>query len=34
MDRHHIVIKGAAEHNLKHINLEIPKDSLVVITGV
>ncbi|HET6372442.1 MAG TPA: excinuclease ABC subunit UvrA [Candidatus Polarisedimenticolia bacterium] len=34
MDRHRIVIKGAAEHNLKHIDLEIPKDSLVVITGV
>jgi len=29
-----IVIKGAAEHNLKRIDLEIPKDRLVVITGV
>jgi excinuclease ABC subunit A len=34
MDRHRIVIKGAAEHNLKRLDLEIPKDSLVVITGV
>ena len=34
MNRHRIIIKGAAEHNLKHINLEIPKDRLVVITGV
>src|SRR5262245_31862785 len=34
MDRHRIVIKGASEHNLKGIDLEIPKDSLVVITGV
>ncbi len=34
MDRHRILIKGAAEHNLKRLDLEIPKDSLVVITGV
>ena len=29
-----IVIKGAREHNLKNINLTIPRDKLVVITGV
>ena len=29
-----IVITGAAEHNLKQIDLEIPRDQLVVITGV
>ena len=29
-----IVIKGAKEHNLKDINLEIPRDKLVVITGL
>jgi excinuclease ABC subunit A len=29
-----IVIKGACEHNLKGIDLEIPRDKLVVITGV
>src|SRR5258707_14988146 len=29
-----IVIKGAREHNLKNIDLEIPRDRLVVITGV
>ena len=29
-----IVIKGAKEHNLKNINLEIPRDKLVVITGL
>ena len=29
-----IVIKGAKEHNLKSINLEIPRDKLVVITGL
>ncbi len=29
-----IVIKGAKEHNLKNVNLEVPKDKLVVITGL
>ena len=29
-----IVIKGAKEHNLKNINLEIPRDKLVVLTGL
>ncbi len=29
-----IKIKGAREHNLKNIDLEIPRDSLVVITGL
>lgn len=29
-----ILIKGAAEHNLKNINLEIPRNELVVFTGV
>lgn len=29
-----IVIKGAREHNLKGIDLEIPRDKLVVLTGV
>ena len=29
-----IVIKGAKEHNLKNINVEIPRDKLVVITGL
>ncbi len=29
-----IIIKGAREHNLKDINLEIPKNKLVVFTGV
>ena len=29
-----IVIKGAKEHNLKNISLEIPKEKLVVITGL
>ena len=29
-----IIIKGAKEHNLKNINVEIPRDKLVVITGL
>ena len=29
-----IIIKGAREHNLKNIDIEIPKNKFVVITGV
>jgi excinuclease ABC subunit A len=29
-----LVIRGAREHNLKNIDLEIPRDKLVVITGL
>jgi len=29
-----IMIKGAREHNLKNINLEIPRNKLIVITGL
>ena len=29
-----IFVKGAREHNLKNIDVEIPRDSLVVITGL
>ncbi|MCI5106732.1 MAG: excinuclease ABC subunit UvrA [Pseudomonadales bacterium] len=29
-----IVVRGARTHNLKNINLEIPRDKLVVITGL
>jgi len=29
-----IVVKGAREHNLKNIDVEIPRDQLVVITGL
>jgi len=32
--RDKITIKGAREHNLKNINLEIPRDKLVVFTGL
>lgn len=29
-----IIIRGAREHNLKNVDLEIPRDSFVVITGL
>ncbi len=32
--RNNIYIKGACEHNLKNIDVEIPRDKLVVITGL
>lgn len=34
MSNDEIVIRGAREHNLKNINLTIPKNKLVVITGL
>lgn len=34
MTERKIVIKGANEHNLKNVDLEIPRDKLVVITGL
>ncbi|MFP6639343.1 MAG: excinuclease ABC subunit UvrA, partial [Myxococcota bacterium] len=34
MELDHILIKGAREHNLKNIDLRIPKKRLVVLTGV
>ncbi len=30
----HIAVRGAREHNLKNIDVEIPRDKLVVITGL
>ena len=34
MEKDSIIIKGAREHNLKNIDLEIPRDSFTVITGL
>jgi excinuclease ABC subunit A len=34
MPQNKIIIKGAKEHNLKNIDLEIPRNRLVVVTGV
>jgi len=34
MSRDSIFVKGAREHNLKNIDVEIPRDKLVVLTGL
>ena len=34
MAKDQIVIKGAREHNLKNVDLTIPRDQLVVFTGL
>ena len=34
MSTNNIVIKGARQHNLKNIDIEIPRDKFVVITGL
>ena len=34
MTSKNIIVKGAREHNLKNIDVEIPRDKLVVITGL
>jgi excinuclease ABC subunit A len=34
MIQKNIIVRGAREHNLKNVNVEIPRDALVVITGL
>jgi excinuclease ABC subunit A len=34
MDNSTIVIRGAREHNLRNVNLDLPRDRLIVFTGV
>ena len=34
MPQDKIIVRGAREHNLKNITVEIPRDKLVVITGI
>src|SRR5205823_7165690 len=34
MSSESLVVRGAREHNLKNISVEIPRDSLTVITGL
>ena len=29
-----LIIQGAREHNLKDVNLELPRDSMIVFTGL
>ena len=33
-ERKYIKIRGACEHNLKNIDLDIPRDEFVVLTGL
>ncbi|MEY3382639.1 MAG: hypothetical protein RLZZ17_377, partial [Actinomycetota bacterium] len=30
----HLIVRGAREHNLKNINLEMPRNALIVFTGL
>ena len=34
MELDKIIVRGAKEHNLKNVNVEIPRNKLVVITGL
>lgn len=34
MSKTHLIVQGAKEHNLKNVNVTIPRDSLTVITGL
>ena len=34
MENQQIVVRGAREHNLRNINLDLPRNSLIVFTGV
>ncbi|WP_416198453.1 MAG: excinuclease ABC subunit UvrA [Sporanaerobacter sp.] len=34
MSKDKIIIRGAREHNLKNVNLELPRDEFIVITGL
>ncbi|RQD81461.1 excinuclease ABC subunit UvrA, partial [Methanosalsum natronophilum] len=34
MSLNNIIIKGAKEHNLKNVDLNLPRDNLIVITGL
>ncbi|MEL6436445.1 MAG: excinuclease ABC subunit A, partial [Pseudomonadota bacterium] len=33
-DQKHITIRGAREHNLKNVDLDLPRDQLIVMTGL
>ena len=33
-DHKYLSIRGAREHNLKNVDLDLPRDSLIVMTGL
>ena len=33
-NRSKLIVRGAREHNLKNVTIEIPRDEMVVITGI
>ena len=33
-DQDRLIVRGAREHNLKNVSLELPRDSLIVFTGI
>ncbi|WP_396276786.1 excinuclease ABC subunit UvrA [Glutamicibacter creatinolyticus] len=34
LDLSHLVVKGAREHNLKNVDLDLPRDAMIVFTGL
>ena len=34
MGQDQLIVRGAREHNLKNVDLELPRDKLIVITGL
>lgn len=34
LSKKYIILKGAREHNLQNINLTIPRDNFIVVTGL
>ena len=34
MSQDHIIVRGAREHNLKNVDLDLPRDKLIVMTGM
>src|SRR5947209_8030130 len=34
MENQHIIVRGAREHNLRNVNLTLPRNALIVFTGV
>ena len=34
MAEHQLIIRGAREHNLKDVSLDLPRDSMIVFTGL